>query len=63
MCQGPVQEFSWDTPQVTLHLVIVYYRDGAEDDGSFSCKGFCVVSDRSVPNAVVNNTFIEVIMN
>ena len=44
---------------------MVYYRDGSENDGSLSCKSFCVVSSEREHNAtcIIVDKFIEVLMN
>ena len=49
VCQDAVQGFHWDTSQVTLHPVVVYYKDNSQ---SLSCKSFCMVCDEREHNAI-----------
>ena len=60
VCQDAVQGFHWDTSQVTLHPVVVYYKDNCE---SLSCKSFCMVSDEREHNAIVVHKFIHVVVD
>lgn len=63
LCQDAVQGFHWDTSQVTLHPVVVYYRDDSTGDGPLNCKSFCVVSDEREHNAIAVHKFIQVVVN
>ena len=60
VCQDAVQGFHWDTSQVTLHPVVVYYKDNCQ---SLSCKSFCMVSDEREHNAIVIHKFIHVVVD
>ena len=62
VCQDAVQGFHWDTSQVTLHPVVVYYKNDSTSDGSLNCKSFCVVSDEREHNAIAVHKFIQVVI-
>ena len=44
VCQVAAQGFHCDTSQVTLHPVVVNYKNDSTSDGSLNCKRFCVIS-------------------
>ena len=59
VCQDAVQGFQWDTSQVTLHPVVVYYRDSVASGESLYCKSYCIVSDDREHNAIAVHKFIH----
>ena len=63
VCQDAVQGFHWDTSQVTLHPVVVYYRYSVASGESMCCKSYCIVSDDREHNAIAVHKFIQVVIS
>ena len=55
-------EFPLGHIPVTLHPVVVYYKNDSTSDGSLNCKSFCVVSDEREHNAIAVHKFIQVVI-